>query len=321
MKEKVLVTGANGFIGANLVRRLLEEDKYKIYLFLRKDSDLWRISDVLGNLNISYVDLKDAGDTEKAVKSIGPDYIFHLAAAGSHPKLEKDDFKIIQANIIGTSNLLIAAQNIDYKCFVNVGSSSEYGIKNGFMSEDDVLEPINIYGASKASASIICQAFSKVYGRNIITLRPFSVYGPYESGFRLIPYVIMSSLRKEKMILTSGEQKRDFLFVGDLIDVYMKIIDKKGLAGEIINIGSGKDSKVKDVVTDICSLTDYKKQIIFGQKKMRKFEAMQSWKADTSKMRKILDYVPETSLNDGLKKTVEWFRKNMNLYNVEIDNQ
>lgn len=315
MAGNILITGTNGFIGANLVRRLLKEKKHNIFVFLRKTSNVWRINDILEKLNIFHADLLNFKDVEKAVEKINPDYIFHLATYGSYPGLQKDESKMIKTNIVGTFNLLKATENISYRCFINTGSSSEYGIKGNAISESDLLDPVNIYGASKASASLLCRAFSKTYKKNIVTLRPFSVYGPYEEGFRLIPYAIMNCLKKKKIKLTSGEQKRDFIFTGDVMDIYLNVMKRKGVEGKIFNVGTGLDYSVKNTVEIIADLTgNSRKNLVFGAEKTRKFEAVKSWKADTTQIEKVLNYKPKHTLKEGLKKTVEWFRKNIDIY-------
>lgn len=314
MTEKAFITGATGFIGANLTRRLLDEG-YEVFVLLRKSSNIWRIKDILNKLHLIYADISDLAALKKAMADFSPDYIFHLATYGAYPDMQEDEEKIIKTNIIGTYNLLQVTKDIGYKCFINAGSSSEYGIKDSPMSENDLLEPKNMYGASKASVSLLCQSFSRVHDKNVVTLRPFSVYGPYEEGFRLIPTVIINCLNNKNTPLTSGEQKRDFIFVDDFIDVYLKVMNMANISGEIFNVGSGTDTTIKEVSEKICKLANRGKNLLeFGKKKMRTAEAIKSWKADTSKIKNVLNYEPKNSLDDGIKKTLDWFSKNIHLY-------
>lgn len=317
MKEKILITGATGFIGSNLTRRLVEEKK-EVYIVLRKESDICRIKDIIKRVNVIYADLLDYDKLAKKVQKVNPKYIFHLATYGSYPDLQKDDNLMIKTNILGTYNLLKATKGIDYKCFIHTGSSSEYGIKDTAISETDILEPVDQYGVTKACATLLCQMFSKKYKKNIVILRPFSVFGPYEKGSRFIPYVIMGCLKKKEVKMTSGEQKRDFIFINDVIDIYLKVMDKEGISGQIFNVGTGNDSSIKETAKIIFELTGSDPRLLkIGAKKSREIEAITSWKADTSKMEEILGYKPQHTLREGIKKTMEWFMENMGLYTRE----
>lgn len=314
MTEKILITGATGFIGSNLTRKLVEEN-YDLYIILRKESNTWRIKDILEKINLVYADLSDYNTLKREINRIKPDYIFHLATYGSYPDLQKDGNLMIQTNILGTYNLLQATKDINYKCFVHTGSSSEYGIKETSISETDILEPSDHYGVTKASATLLCQTFSKIHKKNIVILRPFSVYGPYEKGSRFGPYVIMNCLQKKEINITSGEQKRDFIFINDVIDIYLKIMNKDNISGQIFNVGIGTDHSIKETAKIIFELTGNDLNLLkIGAKKMRKIEAITSWKANISKMQKILNYKPKHNLKEGMEKTIEWFRKNMELY-------
>ena len=119
-------------------------------------------------------------------------------------------------------------------------------------------------------------------------------------------------------MLTSGEQKRDFIFIDDFTDVCLKVMDKEDISGEILNVGTGEDSTIKETAKKICSLANSDENLLaFGQKNTREIEALKSWKADTSKIKKVLDYQPKYNLDGGLKKTIEWFTRNIHLYEAK----
>lgn len=317
MSEKALITGASGFVGSNLAKRLVEEG-YDVFLLLRKESNTWRIKDILEKVNVIYADLLDYGVIEKEIKKICPDYIFHLATYGSYPDLQKDGSLMVKTNILGTYNLLQATKDINYKCFIHTGSSSEYGIKENVISEDAILEPLDQYGVTKASGTLFCQMFAKTHNKNIVILRPFSVYGPYERKTRFIPYVIMRCLQKKEVNMTSGEQKRDFVFTEDVLDLYLEVMKKEDIAGQIFNVGTGNDHSIKETAEIIFELTNSDPNLLkVGAKKMRKIEAITSWKSDTSKIEKVLNYKPKHSLKEGIKKTISWFMENKDIYENE----
>ena len=172
--KKILITGATGFIGANLVHHFLKES-VNIAVFTRKTSNKWRIKNILNDISEYCVDLLDESELQKVILNIKPEIIFHTAAYGSYP-FQNDTYKIMQTNIIGTGNLVNACKRIEFELFVNTSSSSEYGIKSEPMREDNILEPINDYGVAKTSTTLFCQAKAKTEKLPIVTLRLISPY-------------------------------------------------------------------------------------------------------------------------------------------------
>ncbi|MBS3105507.1 SDR family NAD(P)-dependent oxidoreductase [Candidatus Woesearchaeota archaeon] len=310
--KNALITGATGFIGANLARELASR-KFNVNVLTRHTSNLWRLSDIKDKIRAHNADILDADKLSDVVHGIKPDYIFHLAAYGAYPRIETDKKAILETNMIGTYNLLKATLDIPYRCFINTGSSSEYGTKNKAMKESDAPEPNTFYGAAKAAATMLCQNFARQYKKPIITLRPFSAYGYYEEPFRLIPDVIIKCINQKDVHLTSGGQKRDFVFIEDVIDAYMKAIERPS-SGLVLNVGSGSDVSVKEVASLIHRLIKSKNKLLFGKKRKEQFETDICWKADTAAIKKALNWKAETSLISGLKKTIEWFSQNMELY-------
>lgn len=312
--SRILITGATGFINANLARRMLTEG-HEIGLLLRKQSNLSRVKDFLPKVHTIDADLLDYPKLYREVHDFEPEYIFHSATYGAYPDDQKDEYLMIQTNIVGTYNLLKATSDTPFKCFIHAGSSSEYGIKERRMAEDDSLEPINPYGVTKASATLLCQMFAKRERKNVVILRPFSVYGPYERSTRLVPYVISRCIRGEEVHITSGEQRRDFVYVDDVMDVYLRVMDKKGIAGEIFNVGGGQDISIREVVRKIFELTGSDMRLLkIGTREKRTFEATHSWEADLSKLKRVLGFYPRISLQEGLRKTIDWVRESQEFY-------
>ena len=312
--KTAFITGATGFIGANLTRELLARN-LNVNIIARTTSNMWRFQDIKGKIKVHNVDILEEKKLTSVVKQIKPDYIFHLAAYGAYPRIQTNEKKILQTNIIGTYNMLKAALDLPYSCFINTGTSSEYGIKNKPMKESDLLEPNMTYGVAKAAATMLCQYFARVHKKPIVTLRPFSVYGYYEERFRLVPDIILNCIKGNDVELTRGEQKRDFIFIEDMIEAYIKAIENPSIKGLVLNVGSGNDISVKEVAKMIHKMVNSKNRLIFGKKKKEPFETDVCWRADISKIRKALHWKPKTNLQEGLKKTIGWFRKNKRLYN------
>jgi len=311
---RVLVTGATGFIGANLTRALVSEG-HEVYILVRETSDLWRVSDVVDKVNKRYCDLTDRENTEKMILEIKPQIIFHFAIYGGYP-FQKDSMKIINTNFIGTVNLLDACVEVGFECFVNTGSSSEYGVKDKAMSESDILEPIDDYGVAKAASTLYCQSVAKRYSLPIFTLRLFSPYGYYEAPTRLIPYLITSCLRNKEISLSKPDAVRDFIFIEDVIDAYFRLVEKRRnlLPGDIFNIGNGKQHNVKEVFEIISELTGYIKIPHWGKAEERESDVARVWQADITRAKEALKWSPTFTLRDGLEKTIQWFKNNLHLY-------
>ena len=314
--KKILITGSTGFVGANLLRCLVKSDN-EIHIILRETSNIWRIKDIINKTNKHYCDLTNRENIKKIVSNIKPEVIFNLSVYGGYP-FQKDSMKIINTNFIGAVNLLDACIETSFDCFINTGSSSEYGLKNKPMSENDLLEPINDYGIAKAAATLYCQAMGRKKNLPIFTLRLFSPYGYYEEPARLIPYLIISCLKNNELKIFEPNALRDFIFIKDAIRAYFKIVEKKEslLPGDIFNIGLGKQHTVKEVFEIIKKLTKYTKEPQLGKVENddREIKNLKVWIANISKSKKFLNWSPEYFIKNGLEETIIWFRDHLYLY-------
>ncbi len=316
--KTILITGATGFIGSYLTHRLISED-CDLHIITREQSNTWRIKNILNRVTIHNVDLINADSLEKLVKRIKPEIIFHTATYGGYP-FQKDVNKVIQANIIGTVNLVNVCLKVGFNIFVNTGSSSEYGVKSKPMNETDLLEPNDNYGVAKASATLFCQAKARSEKLPIVTLRLFSPYGYYEELTRLVPSVIISCLTGKNPKVSFPEAVRDFIFIEDVLDAYVKAANVPNIGGEIFNIGYGKQHSVGEVVNEIIKLTGGKVNPEWGSIPKRTNEAT-VWQADISKARNILKWGPRYNLEEGLNETVKWFKGNFPLYKEVISQE
>ena len=314
--KKILLTGATGFVGANLLRKLIDS-KNDIHIIIRNTSNLWRINDIIDKVNTHVCDLTNRESVEKLVLKIKPQIIFHLAVYGGY-QFQKESLKIINTNLIGTINLLDACCKIGFECFINTGSSSEYGIKDKPMSENDLLEPINDYGIAKAAATLYCQVIGRREKLPIFTLRLFSPYGYHEGPTRLIPYLIISCLKNKELKIFTPDAVRDFIFIEDLIKAYFMIVENKEgvLPGDIFNIGSGEQYTVKEIFEIIKKLTKYTKKPQWEKMENdnRKIKNLKIWIANISKSKKFLNWSPEYSIENGLEETIKWYRDHLYLY-------
>lgn len=312
MNNIYLVTGASGFVGANLVRRLVNNGK-NVHILTRNKKLNSRLFDIASKITVHEVDLLNP-KLFKIINRIKPTYIFHLAVYGSLPN-EKDMNDLINTNLLGTANLINALKQNKFKLMINTGSSSEYGIKKDPMQESDFLIPVNDYGIIKAATTMFASKEALRNSLPIITFRLFSPYGAYEHATRLIPSVILNALKNRPIKVGNKQSVRDFTFVDDAVDAYLLACRLKFNRGEIFNIATGKQHKISEVVETIINKTNSKSKIKWGTKaKQERQIEPNKWEADIKKSKKLLNWKPKYSLEQGLGKTIDWFGKNINLY-------
>jgi nucleoside-diphosphate-sugar epimerase len=310
-KKTILVTGATGFVGSNLLRSL-KNTGADIHILARESSSLWRISDIIGDVKRYTPDLSDYESLKRAVREIGPGIIYHLATYGGNPR--QDNFRtIMESNFFGTVNLVNACKETGFDLFVNTGSSSEYGMKAAPMKETDVPEPRNNYGISKVSSTLFCRSVALNENLPLITLRLFSPYGEYEDGSRLVPSVILSCLQGENPQITSRGFVRDFIYIDDIVDLYKRLPDAGVSSGEIFNAGSGIQHTVGEVADSVIRITGKPLKPVTGLPR-RWANEPEVWQADMSKTSASLNWAPKYDLEKGLRKTVAWFRDHRQLY-------
>jgi len=311
--KNVLITGGAGFIGANFTYKFLDFG-YNVHLIEKKESNLWRLKDIRERIGLHYVDLKNYNKLESLITKLKPLIILHFAALGTYPRKQQEVKEMIETNLLGTINLVDACSRINFECFINTGSSSEYGIKDKPMKESDLLEPDNPYGITKAAGTMYCQYMAKKLNLPIVTMRLFAVYGYFEEQARLIPTIIKACLKNSGLKLSSSNSVRDFIFIEDLISAYLKAINKiKKIKGEIFNVGSGKQNTIDEVVKVIKKITYSTTKPQYGQVELAQYEP-KNWVADISKIKNRLGWQPKYNLEEGLKKNIEWFKKNLSFY-------
>ena len=304
--KKVLVTGGAGFIGANAARAFLARGN-EVHVAERAGCDLWRLEDIKEKISIHAVNIANYEEVAAFIASLKPDIILHFAAYGAFQGTQQDIEQTINTNLLGTINLVRACAKVGFEAFIHTGSSSEYGIKDKPMKESDHLEAHNLYGMTKAAATLYCQAAARKQGLPIVVMRPFAVYGPFEEQTRLIPTLLMSCLRGESPKLSSPESVRDFIFIEDLVGAYQAAIEHiQEAKGEIFNVGTGVEHTVQEVVDAVKKITGSDVEPEYGQVQSNQ-EEPKHWVADITKAKELLGWEPRYTLEKGLEKTVAWF--------------
>lgn len=307
--DKVLVTGANGFIGSHITRKLLNKG-YDVGITKREQSDLWRIKDISDKLTTYIADLSNTENVMEVIADFKPNYILHLATYYTVQHQPQEIQLITNTNITGTLNLLEASKKNSVDLFVNTSSCFVYEESDDKISEENNLRPLNLYALSKINSEEACTFYSNNYGLKTVTFRIFPPYGPADHQRRLIPFVINNILNDEKLEMTSGKQKWDFIYVEDIADAYLKVIQNSEQIKnhEIFNLGTGQAFSIREVVSILNNLMENKVQPVWGAIPQRKNEIW-NMHADIKKTNDKINWQPKISLKEGLKLTLNWYKK------------
>lgn len=306
MAKRALLTGASGFVGANLARRLLR-DGHEVHLLLRAGHASWRIAGIRNDVNVHVADIGDRSALTDLLWRVKPDWVFHLAVYGAYPS-QRDWETMVQTNIVGTMNLVEAAASVGFEAFVNTGSSSEYGLKDHAPSETEWIDPDSHYAVTKASATLFCRYTARARRLTIPTLRLYSAYGPFEQPNRLIPTLLVNGFDGRLPSLVDPSIARDFTYVADVCEAYvLAAIHRPDDPGAVFNIGSGRQTTIGDIVQLVRRKLRIAEQPRWGSMPARDWDTV-TWVANNERARLELKWSPEVDLAQGLDLTSEWLQ-------------
>ena len=296
---RIFITGANGFVGKNLLNKLVNLNNFEIHTLTRKPFKL-------KNETNHNFDITDKVILETTFKDIKPDVVIHLAAAGVKYGEGSLD-SIFKVNSFSGINMLEISKKLNLSPkFIIAGSGFEYKPKSTPSKETDCLNPLSVYGISKATQSLLLKRYDKNF--NIFLLRFFSLYGVGESKHRFFPYIISESIKGNEINLTGCEQVRDYLYIDDAVDVIIKLINKKEEKGFFdFNVASGKEITLKEIVEVIqrnLKKRGFNSKINFGVLPYREDEPMY-YVADITKIKKYINWTPKVSIEEGINKMIE----------------
>src|ERR1700722_3499955 len=304
--KRCLITGATGFVGANLARRLLREG-HEVHLIVRPEHAGWRIEEIRGDIRLRVLEMADAAAVAGAVADIKADWIFHLAAQGAY-SWQTDIAQIFQTNLTGTIHLVEACLKTGFESFIHTGSSSEYGYKDHAPAETEWIEPNSHYALAKASATLFCRYTAQARKMNLTTLRLYSAYGPYEEAKRLMPTLIRRGLQGEWPPLVNPDTARDFVYVEDVCDACVLAAQSKPREfGEVYNVGTGIQTTMREVVEIARKELDIKAEPEWGTMSARIWDTS-IWRADSRKIQAELGWQPKHDFRAGFAKMVAWQR-------------
>jgi dolichol-phosphate mannosyltransferase len=305
LSRRVLVTGASGFVGANLARRLLEEG-HEVHLLLRERHHQWRVQEIRDDVTVHESDLSDLASLDAVMAAARPEWIFHLAAHGAYPD-QQDLDQMIATNMQGTANLVRAAERGGVEALVNSGSSSEYGYKDHAPSEDEWLDPNSNYGATKAAATLLCRFTAQRSVVRITTLRLYSAYGPFEEPSRLVPTLVVKGLEGHLPPLVNPNIARDYVYVNDICDAYLLAAATPAMEpGAVFNVGSGVQTTLAEIVAIARRLLSIREEPQWGTMPERSWDT-NVWVSNPKRIKAELGWSVKQDIESGLRKTIEWF--------------
>ncbi|MBA7467396.1 UDP-N-acetylglucosamine 4-epimerase [subsurface metagenome] len=324
-RKTVLVTGAGGFIGSHLTEKLVDSGA-KVRAFVRYNSrNDWGLIGTLPShtkekIEVIMGDLRDPETIRSVMKDV--DAVFHLGALIAIPYSYIHPREVVETNIMGTLNILNAAKEYKPEKIIHTSTSEVYGTAQYVpIDEKHPLQGQSPYSASKIGADKLAESFYRSYDLPITTLRPFNTYGPRQSARAVIPTIITQALAQNKVLLGSLEPTRDLSYVNDVVDGFIKAAESERSIGEVINIGSGFEISINDLANKIISLIGKKVNIVSDSKRVRPPKSeVERLMADNSKAKELLNWEPKVSLDEGLRKTIDWFLKFQNRYRPDIYN-
>jgi UDP-glucose 4-epimerase len=312
--KRIIVTGATGFVGANLTRRLVR-DGHEVHLLIREECNPWRIKDIYPDVHLHKTDINDKELLTSIVGGIKPEWIFHIAVYGAY-SWQTDLDQMIRTNIVGTVNLIEACLKTGFESFVNTGTSSEYGYKDHTPKETEFLEPNSNYAVTKASSTMFCRYISQSRRIHIPTLRLYSVYGPFEQPGRLIPTLAIESLAGKLPPLVKPEIGHDFVFIEDVINAYILAASIRGKElGAVYNVGTGVQTSIGDIVACVREIMNINADPEWGSMPNRDWDT-KIWIADNQKIKTELGWCPEYTFNQGFCQMIKWLKSDSTFLNI-----
>lgn len=313
--KRVLVTGSEGFIGSHLTEKLLGLGAtVRAFVLYNFKGDLGWISHLKEKAEVFFGDIRDYDAVEDSMKNI--DVVFHLAASISvaysilHPR------EVVETNVLGALNMLTAARKMNVGRIVHTSTSEVFGTPEYTpIDEKHPRNPQSPYAASKDAADKLCKAFYCSYDLPLVIIRPFNTFGPRQSPRAIIPSIILQLLKGDILRVGNLDPTRDFSYVEDTASAFL-LAGLADVVGEEINLGTGREISIGNLVKLIAKLMQKEKYSIkkdSGRTRSSHAEVKRLI-ADNAKADRLLKWRPEYSLEDGLERTIDWFRNNRHAY-------
>ncbi|MCL4489665.1 MAG: GDP-mannose 4,6-dehydratase [Chloroflexi bacterium] len=321
--SRVLVTGAGGFIASHLVEALVREGA-RVRAFVRYNSrgDPGLLSllppDVFCELEVVAGDLRDLPALRQAL--VGVSHVFHLGALIAIPYSYVHPAEVVETNVLGTMNVLLAARDAGVARVIHTSTSEVYGTALRVpIDETHPLQGQSPYSASKIGADKIAESFWCSYELPIVTVRPFNTYGPRQSARAVIPTIVAQALVLDKVRLGNVDARRDLTFVSDTVEGFLRAGAAPGVEGQTFNLGTGTDIRIGDLAQEIISLVGRPVSVEMDTARLRPEKSeVQRLLSDNRLAAQVLGWTPQVGLREGLRQTIAWIAKHMDLYRPNL---
>ena len=318
--QRVLVTGAAGFIGSHLTERLVELGATTRALVHYNSLGSWGWLDKSlrrDSIEVVLGDIRDEDSVQQAMNNI--DVVFHLAALIAIPYSYNAPRSYVRTNVEGTLNVLQAARHNGAKV-VHTSTSEVYGTARSVpISEEHPLQGQSPYSASKVGADKIAESFHLSFNLPVVTVRPFNTYGPRQSARAIIPTIITQALEQNRIQLGNLEPTRDLNYVADTVEGFVKAGECESAIGEVINLGTGREISIGELAKTILTMMKKDLPVVSQDQRIRPENSeVERLCADNRKAKELLDWQPRCSLEEGLALTIDWLKENNEQYRSDV---
>lgn len=320
---KVLVTGADGFIGSHLTERLVASGaNVRAFCFYNSNGSLGWLdgveTEVRAALDLRLGDIRDARFVEEACQ--GVDTVFHLAALIAIPYSYTAPESFLDTNVKGTLNVLEGVRRAGCRRMVNTSTSEVYGTPESVpIRETHPLQGQSPYSASKIAADKLCEAYHCSFNLPVVTLRPFNTYGPRQSTRAVLPTMLVQLLSGAKEVrLGRIDPRRDLAFVSDTVEGFILAGKAEGVVGEVIQLGTGRAVSVGELFAAACAALGVEAHVVQEAQRVRPDSSeVMLLLSDPAKARDLMGWEATVTLETGLARTAEWLKRNLHLYDTE----
>jgi NAD dependent epimerase/dehydratase len=317
--KPVLVTGAGGFIASHLVEALVTQGaRVRAFVRYNSRSDPGLLSllpaESLSKVEIIAGDLRDLPAIQAAMRGVA--YVFHLGALIAIPYSYIHPAEVVETNVIGTLNVLLAGRDQHVRRIVHTSTSEVYGTARRVpIDEDHPLQGQSPYSASKIGADKLAESFYCSFDLPVVTLRPFNTYGPRQSARAVLPTIITQVLTQEVIRLGNLDALRDLTYISDTVTGFLRVGETAGVEGQTFNLGSGKEVRIGDLAQQVIDLIGKPVRIEMDPARLRPEKSeVQRLLSNNKLAQQKLNWTPQVSLIRGLEQTIDWIRYHLEYY-------